>query len=316
MEDFMKCSLGIFAYNEEKNIGRLLKAILNQELNQVEIEEILIIGDGCTDKTIPIAKRFAEKDKRIKIFAPQKRLGKAGAVNLFLRKAKNNILVMESGDTLPKKNTMENLVRPFFDQKVGMTGARPVPVDNPKTFLGFVSHLLWELHHQISLKNPKMGEMVAFRKVFEKIPQTAVDEAYIEGLLKSKGYKVIYAPEAVVYNKGPETVSDFLRQRRRIYWGHLLLKESTGYQVSTTNLLKTFRLLFRIIPTLDSTRPGLVDRGRRGVYLIGAIFLEALGRFLGWWDYKVKKRSHVIWEMAESTKEISKIKYQISKRYE
>ncbi len=33
----IKCSIGIFAYNEEKNIGKLLEVILNQELNRVEI---------------------------------------------------------------------------------------------------------------------------------------------------------------------------------------------------------------------------------------------------------------------------------------
>lgn len=300
----MKCSVGIFAYNEEKNIRRLLEAILNQRLNQVKIEEIFVIGDGSTDQTIPIAKEFVKKDKRIKILTQEKRMGKAGAVNLFLKSAKNEILIMESGDTLPEKETVENLVESFADPKVGMTGVRPIPVDDPKTFLGYITHLLWGLHHQISLKNPKMGEMVAFRKVFEKIPQTAVDEAYIEGLFKNKGYKIVYVPTAVVYNKGPETISDFLRQRRRIYWGHLHLKEKTGYKVSTTHLSETFSLLFKTILILPSTSPGLVDRVKGGVYLIGAVFLEAFGRFLGWWDYRISKKSHIVWEIAESTKTI------------
>jgi len=295
----INCSIGIFAYNEEKNIGKLLEAILNQELHQVEIEEIFVVGDGCTDKTIPIAEEFAKKDRRIKVLVQEKRGGKASAVNLFLKVAKNEILVMESADTLPEKNTVENLVKPFSDQKVGMVGVRPVPVDNPKTFMGYTAHLLWELHHQISLEEPKMGEMVAFRKIFEKIPPTAVDEACIEGFIKSKGYKIVYQPKAIIYNKGPETISDFLRQRRRIYWGHLHLKDKTGYRVSTINLFKTFISLFKI-----TTRPGLVDRGRKIIYLPGAIFLEALGRFLGWWDYKISKKNHIVWDIAKSTKKL------------
>ncbi len=254
-----------------------------------------MVCDGCTDRTIPIAKEFAERDKRIKVLVQEKRGGKASIVNLFLKSAKNEILVMESADTLPEKNTVENLVKPFSNPTVGMVGVRPVPVDNPKTFMGYTAHLLWELHHQISLRNPKMGEMVAFRKIFKEIPPTAVDEAYIEGFIKNQGYKIIYQPDAIVYNKGPETISDFLRQRRRIYWGHLHLKDKTGYKVSTLNPLKTFSLIFK----------NFKFSFRNLIFTPGAIFLEGLGRFLGWWDYKIKKKSHIVWDVAKSTKNLS-----------
>jgi len=292
----MKCSLGIFAHNEEKNIGKLLEAILNQKLNQVEIEEIFVVGDGCTDRTIPIAEEWAKRDQRIKVIDKEKREGKFSIVNLFLAEAKNDILVMESGDTLPEKNTVENLVKPFSNPTVGMVGVRPVPVDNPKTFMGYTAHLLWELHHQISLRNPKMGEMVAFRKIIKEIPPTAVDEAYIEGFIKNQGYKIIYQPDAIVYNKGPETISDFLRQRRRIYWGHLHLKDKTGYKVSTLNPLKTFSLIFK----------NFKFSFRNLIFTLGAIFLEGLGRFLGWWDYKISKKNHIVWNIAESTKDLNR----------
>ena len=72
------------------------------------------------------------------------------------------------------------------------------------------------------------------RKVFERIPpHTAVDEASVEPLIRGQGYTVRYVPEAVVYNKGPDTVEDFLRQRRRIYAGHLEMQHQLGYSVST-----------------------------------------------------------------------------------
>ncbi|MFC1663750.1 glycosyltransferase [Patescibacteria group bacterium] len=290
----LKCSIGILAHNEEKNIGRLLEALLNQKLNQVEIEEIFIIGDGCTDQTIPIANSFIKKDKRIKVIDKRERGGKFSVINIFLKKAKNSILVMESGDTLPKKNTVENLVKPFSSLEVGMTGCRPIPVDNPKTLMGYTTHLLWELHHQVSLKNPKMGEMTAFRKIFDKIPPTAVDEAYIEGFIKNEGYNVVYVPKAVVYNKGPETVSDFLCQRKRIYWGHLDLKERTSYRVSTVGF---FKIMFLVLKNLKFDF-------RYFLFTTMAIFFEGLARFLGWWDYKVKKKSYIIWNIAKSTKTI------------
>ncbi len=291
----MKCSVGIFAYNEEENIGKLLEAMLNQKLNEVEIEEIFVFCEGSTDNTPSIAKEWAKNDKKIKVITGEERKGKFFAINSFLKLAKNEILVMESGDTLPEKTAIENLVKPLQDPKIGMTGARPIPIDNPKSFLGFTTYLLWDLHHQLSLKYPKMGEMVAFRKVFNEVLPTAVDEAYIEGVIKSKGLKVVYVPEAIVYNKGPETISDFLKQRRRIFWGHLHLKEQIGYEVSSLTPSKTLFLLFF----------QNVKRDFKNIPLsIGTAFLEALGRFLGWWDYKIKKRNHIVWDIAKSTKKL------------
>lgn len=292
----MKCSLGIFAYNEEKNIGNLLEAIINQQLKHVEIEEIFIIADGCTDRTVSIAQNYAQKEKRIKILTSKERKGKAEAVNVFLKEAKNEILIMESADTLPERNTVENLVLPFLNPKIGMTGVRVVPADNPQTFMGFAVHLLWDIHHQISLKNPKMGEMVAFRKILDKIPPVAVDEAYIEFAIKKQGYEVVYVPQAIVYNKGVENIRDFFCQRRRIYSGHLHLKKEFSYRVSTLSgfnvlllILKNFKFDFRYL-----------------FFTPCVIFLEILARFLGWWDCRITKKNHIIWDVSETAKTVIK----------
>ncbi|PIS34967.1 MAG: hypothetical protein COT36_04835 [Parcubacteria group bacterium CG08_land_8_20_14_0_20_38_56] len=297
----MRCSVGIFAHNEEKNIGKLLEAVLNQKLNQVSIDEIIVVASGCIDKTVPIAKEFAKKDSRIKVLVQEKREGKASAINLFLKSAKNDILVIESGDTIPEKDTLENLVKPFSDNGIGMSGARPMPVNDTRTFMGFVVNLLWGIHHQISLRNPKMGEMIAFRNIFQSIPKdTAVDEASIEVILKNKGYKLCYCPEAIVYNKGPENIKDFLKQRRRIYFGHLALRKENNYQVSTLNLRATFYLLFKSLRSVGAPTP------YKFFFVPGAILLEMMARFLGWWDYKVNKHNHVIWKVAKSTKDLSR----------
>ena len=45
-----------------------------------------------------------------------------------------------------------------------------------------------------------------------------------------RGLQVRYAPDAMVYNMGPETVGDFVRQRRRNYAGHLYLKKEIRLQ--------------------------------------------------------------------------------------
>jgi len=35
-----------------------------------------------------------------------------------------------------------------------------------------------------------------------------------------------------------------------------------------------------------------------------AIFLEALAGFLSWWGFKIKKKSHVVWQTTKITKKL------------
>lgn len=289
----LTCSVGIMAYNEGANIGQLLEALLGQETSSCVIQEILVLASGCTDGTEAIVREFSARDPKIKLLVQPHREGKASAVNLFLRHAKSDILVLESADTLPEPTTIQRLVEPFADQEVGMTGGHPIPINDPHTFMGFAVHLLWELHHQIALQHPKLGELTAFRRVFHRIPyHSAVDEANIEPLIRGQGYKLQYVPEAIVYNRGAETVSDFLKQRRRIYAGHLRLRYEQGYAVSTMNagpilvaLLRTWRWDWRYF-----------------LWTPAVIGLEVYGRFLGRLDFHFKRRNHAIWDIAVTTK--------------
>ena len=290
----INCSLGIMAHNEAANIGRLLARVAASRLERVRVAEIIVVASGCTDDTEAIVREAAAADPRIRLISQPTREGKASAMNLFLRDAACDVLVLSSADLLPSEDAIERLVSPFADPEVGMTACRPEPVNDPATFMGFAAHLLWDLHHQMNLEGFKAGEMIAFRKVFTRIPpHTAVDEASVEPLIRGQGYGVRYVPDAVVYNKGPETVNDFLRQRRRIYAGHLEMQAALGYSVSTMSGGKIAGLLLR----------NLDWRPRQLWWTARVVALEVYGRYLGRQDYRAR-RSHTVWEIAATTKEL------------
>jgi cellulose synthase/poly-beta-1,6-N-acetylglucosamine synthase-like glycosyltransferase len=270
--------------------------MLDQQLETVEIREIIVVSSGSTDRTDEIVRDYKKHDPRIHLLVEPERLGKASAINLFLRHQTERVLVVCSADLLPQSDTVEKLVAPFADPEVGMTSCRPVPVNDPNTFMGFAAHLLWGLHHEINVTGGfKSGEMIAFIKIFERIPyRTSVDEASIEPVVRGQGYKVRYVPDAIVLNKGPDTVDDFLRQRRRIYSGHLDIKELLGYSVSTMSAGRVFKTL---LSNLDW-------RPKQFLWTWLVVGLEAYGRYLGWRDYK-NRRDHTVWEIAKSTKELN-----------
>lgn len=295
--DKIKCSVGITAHNEEANIGQLLQAMVDQRLHLVEISEIIVVASGCTDRTVEIVREFMKLDSRIQLYVQEKREGKTSAINVFLKHAGEDICVLESGDTLPHEDTIENMVRMFEDAAVGMTGAHKVPVNTPDHIVGFLSHLRLKMEHQLCLEIPRLGELIAFRKVFDQIPpDVAMDEAFVEALVIRRGLQVRYAPDAVVFNMGPETVSDFIKQRRRNHAGHLYLKDKYNYEVSSMSGDRLVKL------ALDEIWGAI-----RLVWILGVLaLLEGYSRLLGWWDYRVHKRTHVIWDIAWTTKEVKR----------
>lgn len=199
----IKCSVGIFAHNEAANIIPLLQAVENQELQETEISEIIVVSSASTDGTDTLVSSYAKDHNKVTLFTQPKREGKSSAINLFLANAKEDIVVIISADVIPQKKTIEKMVSAFKDPKIGATGGRPVPVNDENTYLGYVVHLLWRLHHRMALISPKLGEMIAFRKVMKSIPKdSAVDEASIEAIIKEQGYKLKYIPSAIIKNKG------------------------------------------------------------------------------------------------------------------
>jgi poly-beta-1,6-N-acetyl-D-glucosamine synthase len=288
------CSIGVTAYNEEQNIGHLMEALVEQHLHRVEIAEIIVVASACTDRTVPIVQQYMARDPRIKLIEQPKREGKTSAINLFLAEAKTDICVLESGDTIPHEYAVEHLVRMFADPTVGMVGAQKMAVDTPEHIVGLLSHLRLRMEHELCLEIPRLGEMIAFRKLFDYIPpEVAMDEAFVEAFVVQRGMSVRYAPDAIVYNTGPDNIADFVRQRRRNHAGHLYLKHKYGYAVSSIQNSRVMRIAFKEVIGV--------------VKLLWVLFLlavlEAWSRVLGWYDFAVKRDRHVVWDMAWSQKQ-------------
>lgn len=285
-------SVGVFAYNEARNIGKVLDSLLKQKLDYVQIKEILVISSGSFDRTNEIVRQYTRKYKHIHLLDQLKREGKSAAINEFMHRAKSNVLTVISADLRLHTRAIEELGLPFLHEDVGMVGCRPIPVNVQNNPIGPEIKLLWHFHHLVSLHNPKCGEMVAFRKVLKSIPrESAVDEATIEVMLHLIGYKVIYAPRSIAYNRGPKTISDFIKQRRRVYAGHLWVQDHYHYQVST---LKT-------ASTLQMIRSHLLTNPQDLIPTAKLLSLEMVSRFLGWFDYTVLNRNPYIWNMVERT---------------
>jgi biofilm PGA synthesis N-glycosyltransferase PgaC len=293
----MKCDIGVFACNEQDNISNALDAILTQKLDSKnKIRKIFVIVSGSTDSTTKIVKKYASKHKQILPIIQKKRKGKVSAVNLFLKKSSAKFAVLSNADNVIKKDALNYLLTTLKDKKIGLVASRVIPHNNPDTFFGFAAHLQWNMHHKINLQfpdRPKAGELIAFRRVFKKLHhRVPFDEANLEAIIRSQGYKAKYQPDAIVYNYSPDNFRDFFYQRRRNYAGHIKVKKYQGYQVVT---MSNLRLLGTYLSNLEW----------RSDYLIKSllvILIEIFARIAGTIDVSVFNQTPKKWHHIKSTK--------------
>lgn len=118
-------------YNSEGSVAETLRSVLAQTYADFEI---IIVDDGCTDKSIEICQQFA--DPRIKI-VHQRNRGLAGARNTGIRHAKGTYLAFIDSDDLwlPEKlaQHVEHLER---SPTVGVSFSRSSFIDEQGKPLG------------------------------------------------------------------------------------------------------------------------------------------------------------------------------------
>ncbi len=227
--------MGICAYNEEKNIGRLLNNVLFKQSLPVD-SEVLVVCSGCTDNTPLIVREFAEKDSRLKLHVEEKRSGKASAINYILSHATGDLIIFISADTLPKKGSFSRLTAKVQKSNVGIVCGNPVPVNPPTSLVGRIVQLLWSFHGHVFEQLNDSGlarhatELFCIRKgIVNSMPAGTVnDDAYLAVETKKRGWLIKFDSQSQVLISGPGTFHEYFEQRRRIIFGHFQIKKLTG----------------------------------------------------------------------------------------
>jgi cellulose synthase/poly-beta-1,6-N-acetylglucosamine synthase-like glycosyltransferase len=298
----MNVSICVPAHNEAANIRRLLAALLEQRMRLARIVEIVVVASGCTDDTAEVAREIGRGRPGMHVHVQERREGKVAAINAYLklRDPRADVTVICSADLDLAHDVVEKLACHLRDHPdVGMVGGRPVPDNDEAHLVGRMVKVLWEMHHRVSLEVPKMGEIVAFRAALvEYVSElSVVDEASIEDIVRAKGYRLGYVPDAIVTNHGPETLREYFEQRRRIARGHYWLDFAFGYEVATLDRSLVMK------SALDTAR-GEDRFGKLAV--VAAVGTELAARAVGFWDARVVGGKHRTWHVLQSTKSLAR----------
>jgi cellulose synthase/poly-beta-1,6-N-acetylglucosamine synthase-like glycosyltransferase len=260
-----------------------------------ELSEIVVVASGCSDRTAQLVNEMAACDRRVRLLLQSARMGKADAINAYLRErdSRANVIVLSSTDIVMRPGCLARLLDALRDDPaLGMVGARTRPVNPKGSLVGDMVHFLWDLHHERACQVPKLGETVAVRAdlMLPLHAECAVDEAWMEAVATQRGYRLGYVPAAVVCNRGPDNLREYFEQRRRIAAGHYWLRRAAGYSVSTLDWMAVAPLALRRLGRLHATAAARCLFG---------IATEVAARAFGYLDLR-RNYSHAVWRIAAS----------------
>jgi len=200
-------SIIIRTYNEEKWIGECLRNVFSQKFNNNL--ECIIIDSDSTDRTVEIAKQFD-----VKIFnLPKDAFSFGKGINYGIEKSSGEYIVILSAHAIPlNKNWLYKLIRNFNDKKVaGVYGRQiPLPDCNPVDARDILKCYGLEKKIQTTEFFFSNANAAIRRSVWKEVPfdekvPAAEDQLWAKEVI-TRGFKIIYEPEAIVMHSHNETL--------------------------------------------------------------------------------------------------------------
>lgn len=131
-------SILIPMHMEEKVAKGILKRFVEMDYPKDDSHyEVIAINDGSTDTTSSIIDEYASRFPFIKTVHRDGNggNGKPEALNVGIKIASNEIVLVFDADYLPPRDCIERLVAPFVDVEVGGVMGRVVPINSPESFV-------------------------------------------------------------------------------------------------------------------------------------------------------------------------------------
>ena len=227
IKTYPKISIIIPAYNEEKVIAHTIEGLLETKYPK---KEIIFVDDGSKDRTLDIAMQYKDK---IKVLHKENG-GKASALNYGLIYATGEIIVIVDADTIIGRHSLKEIVRGFEINDHVAAVAGNIKVRNRVNWITRCQALEYITGIQIIRRAFDVfgsitivpGALGAFKKSYLAEAGAYGKETIVEDfdqtikLLKA-GLITQGSSKATAYTEAPNTLHDFVAQRKRWYRGNI-----------------------------------------------------------------------------------------------
>ena len=268
--EFQKFLVLICAYNEEKNLRCLLEILKGKD--------ILVIDDGSVDKTREIAENYGAR-----ILTHDSRLGKSSAladgISYAVQNSYRAVLEIDA-DAIPTPGAMSKILKRIEDPEIGAVSCKQIPIGRP-SLAYFIDELIWSILAQAkAIQMADRGTchlgavIVAFKPdLVDSIKGSINDDEQLGVSIESKGYKIVFQEDAIVYFDASSCLGHLLERRRRMYYGHMVFAQSNApsmeFSTSCLALVKA-----------------VIERPKRILCVFPTLALDLYARMMAWRDFR------------------------------
>lgn len=216
-----KVTVLIAAFNEEEFMQARLENALASDYPPHRLE-VVVATDGCSDRTVEIARGFA--DRGVRVLSYPVRRGKASVLNATIPHLSGDVVVLSDANTFMDPKAVRRLVRWFADPQVGSVCGRLILTD-PETGSN-ADGLYWKYETFLKRCEGRLGALLGAnggiyavrRDVYAEIPpDTIIDDFVIplEAKLRS-GCAIVYDSSAEAWEETPARLRAEFGRRARI----------------------------------------------------------------------------------------------------
>ena len=222
-------SLVIAAHNEAAVIRRKLESCFAQDYPEDRLE-ILVGTDGCTDSTDGILEEFASQ--RLHHHRLARRAGKPTVLNHLVLLARGEILVFTDARQALAPDAIRRLVENFADAGVGCVSGELILTSEEKSAVGDGVGAYWRYEKWIRQQESRTGSVVGATGALYAIRRglyrpldsdTVLDDVSIPLSVIQQGYRSVFEPAALVFDRVAANSSDEFRRKTRTLAGNYQL---------------------------------------------------------------------------------------------
>ena len=293
----------VAAHNEETMIAQKISAILST-LDSNQANEVIVVSDHSTDGTLAAAEEV--KDPRVLVVANTGERGRAGAANLAVKLAKNEILIFSDVETTVPRETVDKLVAALMQPDIGCANAEIVFGNEGRDEVSAAAGIYWRFEMWLRTQETKLGLyatgsgpcMAVRRSLYRKLPATGDVDFTSPIDVIDQGYRCVHLSGAYAFDVMPADDAREFRARVRMVaknfggtisrWGARNLVRHPVYSWALySHKIMRWLTPFFMMGAL-TTSAALIGRGLQYKLLFSGQVVFYLAAAVGWYAYRRK----------------------------